>query len=250
MNSIALAILAHPDDAEFLCAGTLARLRKEKGWAIHIASMTPGDCGSAEHAPDEIARIRRGEGRAAAEAIGGTYHCVEERDLRVIYNEPALEKVVRLINAVQPQVVFTHSPDDYHLDHEQTSKLVRAATFAAPISNFLHDRHQHPPLDHIPHLFYCDPLEGKDAFGNPIPAGFRIDISSVIDDKARMLSCHESQRAWLRKHHGVDNLVDSMKEWGATQGKTCGVAFAEGFRQHLGHSYPQENILGTLLGKV
>src|SRR5437660_8294726 len=181
MSPIALAVLAHPDDAEFLCAGTLTRLRQEKGWAIHIASMTPGDCGSAEHPPDEIARIRRGEGKAAAEAIGGTYHCVEERDLRVIYNEPALEKVTRLLNAVRPEVVFTHSPDDYHLDHEQTSKIVRAATFAAPIPNFLFGRHEAPPLEAIPHLYYCDPLEGVDAFGKPIPQGFSIDITSVMD---------------------------------------------------------------------
>jgi LmbE family N-acetylglucosaminyl deacetylase len=249
MNRIALAILAHPDDAEFLCAGTLIRLRLEYGWSTHIASMTPGDCGSAEHGPDEIARIRRGEGKAAAAAVGATYHCVEERDLRVIYGEPALEKVVHLLNALRPAVVFTHSPDDYHLDHEQTSKIVRAATFAAPIPNFLHGRHINPPIDHIPHLFYCDPLEGKDAFGKPIPAGFFINISAVIDEKARMLECHESQRAWLRKHHGVDNLVDSMKEWSAAQGKTAGVPFAEGFRQHLGHSYPQNNVLLELLQK-
>jgi LmbE family N-acetylglucosaminyl deacetylase len=250
MSKVAIAILAHPDDAEFLCAGTLLRLRKEHGWTIHVASMTPGDCGSAEHSPEEIARIRRGEGKAAADAIGAIYHCIEERDLRVIYNEPALEKVVHLLNAVKPQVVFTHSPDDYHLDHEQTSKLVRAATFAAPIKNFLHGRHVNPPMDHIPHLFYCDPLEGKDAFGQPIVPAFRINITSVMDDKARMLDCHESQRAWLRKHHGVDNLVDSMKDWGAAQGKAAGVPFAEGFRQHLGHSYPQNNILAELLGKV
>ena len=147
--------------------------------------------------------------------------------------------MTHLLNAVRPQVVFTHSPDDYHLDHEQTSKIVRAATFAAPIANFLHGRHVHPPLDNIPHLFYCDPLEGKDAFGNAIAPAFRIDISSAIPDKARMLECHESQRAWLRKHHGVDNLVQTMKDWGATQGKVVGVACAEGFRQHLGHSYPR-----------
>jgi LmbE family N-acetylglucosaminyl deacetylase len=212
--------------------------------------MTAGDCGSAEHDPDEIARIRRGEGRAAAEAIGGKYHCLEERDLRVIYNETVLEKVVRLLNAVRAQVVFTHSPDDYHLDHEQTSKIVRAATFAAPIPNFLHRRHTHSPLDHIPHLYYCDPLEGKDAFGNAIAPAFRIDITGVIDEKERMLACHESQRAWLRKHHGVDNLVESMKDWGATQGKSAGVPYAEGFRQHLGHSYPQGNILEELLGRT
>jgi LmbE family N-acetylglucosaminyl deacetylase len=250
----ALAVLAHPDDAEFLCAGTLARLRKEHGWDIHIASMTPGDCGSAEHTPDEIAAIRRGEGKAAAETIGGTFHCVEERDLRVIYTEAALEKVVRLLNKVRPDVIFTHSPDDYHLDHEQTSKLVRAASFAAPIPNFLHNRvgavELDPPLDHIPHVFYCDPLEGKDAFGQPIKRLFRIDITPVIAEKSRMLECHHSQRAWLLKHHGVDELVASMTAWGATQGKEAGVPYAEGFRQHLGHSYPQDNILGKLLGVV
>src|SRR5688500_116118 len=228
MPRTAIAILAHPDDAEFLCAGTLARLKKEHGWVIHIASMTPGDCGSVEYPPEEIARIRRGEGKAAAEAVGATYHCVEERDLRVIYNEPALEKVTRLLNAVRPQVVFTHSPDDYHLDHEQTSKIVRAATFAAPIPHAPQGRHLPPPLDHIPHLFYCDPLEGNDAFGNAIRPAFRIDITPVIADKSRMLECHESQRAWLRKHHGVDNLVEEMKEWGAAQGKAAGVQYAEG----------------------
>ena len=205
---------------------------------------------SASLAAFQIARIRRGEGAAAAAAVGGTYHCAEERDLRVIYNEPALEKVTRLLNAVAPQVVFTHSPDDYHLDHEQTSKVVRAATFAAPIPNFLHGRHVHPPLDHIPHLYYCDPVEGKDAFGVPITPGFRIDISGVIEDKAKMLSCHESQRAWLRKHHGVDNLVESMKDWSASRGRDAGVAYAEGFRQHLGHSYPKDNVLAELLGRV
>ena len=252
--NVALAVLAHPDDAEFLCAGTLLRLHRQRGWAVHVATMTAGDCGSAEHPPDEIARIRRGEGKAACDAVGFTYHCLEVLDLRVNYCDEQLERVCRLLNAVRPSVVFTHSPDDYHLDHEQTSKLVRAATFAAPIGNFLHNRpgadERHPPLDHIPHRYYCDPLEGVDAFGNPIAPGFRVDVSAVIDGKAEMLACHESQRAWLRKHHGVDNLVDSMKDWGAAQGKVAGVAYAEGFRQHLGHSYPHDNVIASLLGQV
>jgi LmbE family N-acetylglucosaminyl deacetylase len=157
------------------------------------------------------------------------------------------------MNLVKPTIVFTHSPEDYHLDHEQTSKLVRAATFAAPIPNFLHrPGHQEtaPPLAKIPHLLYCDPLEGKDQFGRAIPPAFRIDISPVIDQKGVMLEKHESQRAWLRKHHGVDNLVESMRAWSASQGQVAGVAFAEGFRQHLGHSYPQNNLLAELLGTV
>ena len=43
-----VAVLAHPDDAEFLCVGTLIRLREEHGFEVHIATMTPGDCGSTE----------------------------------------------------------------------------------------------------------------------------------------------------------------------------------------------------------
>src|SRR5437660_5978666 len=87
LMAVVLSVLAHPDDAEFLCAGTLARLVREHGWQAHIASMTPGDCGSAELPPDEIARVRRAEGAAAAARIGATYHCLEERDLLIFYAE-------------------------------------------------------------------------------------------------------------------------------------------------------------------
>jgi LmbE family N-acetylglucosaminyl deacetylase len=241
-----LSVLAHPDDAEFLCAGVLARLRRELGWDIHIATMTPGDCGSAEYSAEEIARLRRAEGVAAAALLGGTYHCLEERDLLVMYAESALAKVAQLLRTVQPAIVLTHSPADYHLDHEQTSILVRAAAFAAPIPLYL--KGSVPPLAHIPHLYYCDPVEGKNALGQEIPPGFRIDISSVIETKAEMLTAHASQRNWLLKHHGMDQYVTSMKNWSAQRGRECGVPFAEGFRQHLGHSYPQDNLLGQLLG--
>src|SRR5204862_897936 len=86
-KDVVLSILAHPDDAEFLCAGTLIRLARDKGWQVHIASMTPGDCGSAELPPEEISRVRRAEGAQAAALIGASYHCLEERDLLVTYNE-------------------------------------------------------------------------------------------------------------------------------------------------------------------
>ncbi len=251
MPDTILAVLAHPDDAEFLCAGTLLRLHRERGWAVHVATMTAGDCGSADLPPDDIARVRRAEGKAACDAAGFTYHCVGLLDLRVRFRDDQLNAVTRLLNAVRPRVVLTHSPDDYHLDHEQTSTLTRAATFAAPIHNFLHrpgHAEPHPPLAAIPHLFYCDPLEGKDIYGRPVPPLFSVDVSPVIDVKAKMLEAHESQRAWLRKHHGVDNLVQSMRDWSASRGAAVGVPFAEGFRQHLGHSYPQSNLLAELLG--
>ncbi len=250
MTATVLSVLAHPDDAEILCAGALTRLVREHGWTAHIATMTPGDCGSADLPPEEISRIRRAEGAAAARHISATYHCLEERDLRVFYQESSLEKVVRLLRQVRPQVVFTHSPADYMLDHEMTSVLVRAAAFAAPIPNFLCERNPGPALEHIPHLYYCDPIEGKDPLGRDVTPGFCIDIGGVIDTKEAMLASHASQREWLLKHHGIDEYLRAMRDWSAQRGRACGVAFAEGYRQHLGHSYPQENLLGRLLGTV
>jgi LmbE family N-acetylglucosaminyl deacetylase len=250
MADVILTILAHPDDAEFLCGGTLIRLAREKGWHIHIASMTAGDCGSAQYGPEEISRIRRKEGAEAAALIGGSYHCLEEHDLLVFYNERALERVTRLLREVRPSIVITHSPSDYMPDHEMTSYLARAAAFAGPAPNFLSDRGHRPALDRIPHLYYADAVEGKDPFGREVRPGFCIDISPVIETKAQMLACHASQRDWLRKHHGMDHYLDAMRDLSAHRGKACGIAFAEGYRQHLGHSYPQDNLLGAVLGTV
>ena len=248
MAGIVLSVLAHPDDAEFLCAGALIRLVREHGWQAHVASMTPGDCGSADRPADEISAIRRREGADAAGLIGAAYHCLEERDLLVFYNERSLEKVTRLLREVRPDMVLTHSPADYMLDHEMTSTVVRAAAFGAPVPNFLAGHGHPPPLKHIPHLYYCDPIEGKDALGRDIEPGFCVDVSGVIEDKAAMLVRHASQRDWLLKHHGMDQYLQAMRDWGAKRGRRIETDYAEGYRQHLGHSYPQDNLLGRLLG--
>lgn len=248
MRDVVLSLLAHPDDAEFLCAGTLARLARERGWEVHVATMTPGDCGSAALGPEEISRVRRGEGRRAAALIDASYHCVEARDLLVFYNEEQLERVIRLFREVRPRIVITHSPADYMLDHEQTSVLARAAAFGAPIRNMCANRGHEPALEHIPHLYYADPIEGKDPLGRPVEPGFCIDITATLDVKREMLCAHASQREWLLQHHGMDEYVRAMEEWAAARGRRSGAAAAEGFRQHLGHSYPQDNLLAEVLG--
>ncbi len=248
MADVVLSVLAHPDDAEFLCAGALVRLSREHGWQVHVASMTPGDCGSVEQGAEEIALIRRQEGARAAALVGGTYHCLEERDLLLFYHERPLERITRLLRALRPRIVLTHSPADYMVDHETTSTLARAAAFGAPIPNFFAGHGHPPPMAHIPHLYYCDAIEGMDALGRPVEPAFRIDISAIVDAKAEMLAAHASQRDWLLKHHGMDQYVQSMREWCGQRGRQAGVAFAEGFRQHLGHGYPRDNLLGQLLG--
>jgi LmbE family N-acetylglucosaminyl deacetylase len=130
-------------------------------------------------------------------------------------------------------------------DHEITGELVRDACFCAPVPNW--ETPGVVPIAEVPHLYYADAIEGKDIFGNPIPAGLLVDISSVIDEKAAMLKCHASQREWLLKHHKIDQYVESMKAWSKKRGEKAGVEYAEAFRQHLGHGYPQDDVLGEML---
>ena len=247
-NQTVLSILAHPDDAEALCAGTLIRLRK-LGWEVHIATMTAGDCGSRQLPGPEIARRRKEEGRIAAESIGAVYHCLESRDLLVCYDEPHIRRTVALIRSVNPALVITHSPTDYMPDHEFTSLLARNACFAGPVPNF-ESSTVAQPTEAIPYLYYCAPVEGKGIFGEKVPSTVVIDISGVIEQKAEMLGCHVSQREWLKAQHGMDEFIESMKRWSADIGAAHGVRYAEGFRQHRGHAYPQDDLLGQTLGRV
>jgi len=69
-DKCALSIMAHPDDCEFMCAGTLALLH-QKGWKIHITTMTPGDCGSVTLSREEISAIRKKEARNSAIMLDG-----------------------------------------------------------------------------------------------------------------------------------------------------------------------------------
>jgi LmbE family N-acetylglucosaminyl deacetylase len=104
------------------------------------------------------------------------------------------------------------------------------------------------PLDYIPHLYYADPIDGRDIYGQAIRPTTLVDISHVMDIKTNMLSCHQSQREWLRQHHGMDEYILSMKRMSESRGKLAGVSYAEGFRQHLGHAFPQNNLLLEELG--
>ncbi len=148
MNKKVLAIFAHPDDAEFMCAGTLSLLKKQ-GWEIHIATMTPGDKGTAEYTREEISAIRKAEAKKAAGLIGGTYHCLEFEDLYILYNRKAINDATSLIRKVRPDIVFTASPDDYIIDHEMTSRIVQTACFACGIKNMEVQEEFYEPVPYL-----------------------------------------------------------------------------------------------------
>lgn len=242
-----VSIHAHPDDAEMLCAGTLALLAA-RGQRITIVTMTPGDKGSRELSPDEIARKRRDEGRRAAALIGAEYVCAEFRDLMIFNDDPSRRRIVELIRRLRPDIILTSSPADYLCDHEATSVLVRDACFAAPAPNY-HTLAEKPapPIDHIPHLYYMDAIGGRDRDGTPIVPHFIVDVSGTFDTKRDMLMEHESQRVWLQAHHEMDDYIVTMERWTNECGGRAGIAAGEGFRQYKGHPYPESPLLQELL---
>ena len=245
MDKRVLAILAHPDDAEIMCAGTLVLL-KEAGWEVHMATMTPGDKGSAEHTQQEISEIRMSEARNSAKIIDAPYYCVGLEDLFVLYNEESITKTTALIRKVKPTVVITASPVDYMVDHETTAKIVVTACFSAGIKNL---ETGEPPFEFTPYLYYCDAMDGMDKLGNPIDPAFYVDITTTMPVKEKMLGTHASQRNWLLKHHKMDEYILAMKRFARLRGEEAKVEYAEGFRQHLGHGFPHDNVLAESLKK-
>src|SRR6266545_2413478 len=180
-----LALMAHPDDIEFLCAGTLVLLQRA-GYTVRMATMTPGDQGSMTLARDRISRIRLAEARASAKILGAKYTCLGFRDLTIVYSESAKRRVTELIRKMKPDLLISHSPDDYMADHVETSKIAREAAFASTIPNWRAGRSR--PLAAIPAILYADPVETVDMYGRRAPAHRLVDISDVISIKERMLA--------------------------------------------------------------
>lgn len=245
----ALAVMAHPDDAEILVAGTLFHL-KSLGWELGVVTMSAGGCGSTTMSFEETSRVRYAEAKAAAEYLGAWYGCAGMMDIEIFTNAESVRKAVELMRQFDPDVVITHSPVDYMVDHEETSRIARSAAFALAIP--LYQTRQVAPAratQSTPALYYADPIEGLDPMGERIVPHFYVDITGTIEQKLEMLARHESQREWLRAHHGIDEYLEQVRRWGAKYGEECGLSYAEGFRQHLGHGYPREPVLQNILAK-
>lgn len=245
-----LALFAHPDDAEFLCAGTLFHLA-DRGARICVATMTAGDCGSAILPAAKISRIRRKEAAHAAAMLQAEYTCLGEKDLLVFYDRRTLAKVLELVRHVDPALVFTHSPTDYMVDHEITSRLCQSACFGASAPNFRTGaRPAARPVRAIPHVYYTQPFADRDILGAEILPGVFVDITSTLKRKELMLACHESQQAWLKAQQDIPQVDEPLRKMAARAGKLSGFTWAEGFRQHLGQGFPQDNLLARILGDL
>ncbi|MBI5941527.1 MAG: PIG-L family deacetylase [Caulobacterales bacterium] len=242
-----LAIHAHPDDIETLGAGTLALLA-ESGHAVTLVTLTAGEGGATDTTPDETARIRKAEAASAAAIIGACYRCGDLPDLGVFSDDASRRRVTELIRWARPDIVITSSPADYHPDHEATSQLVRDACFASSVPNYRTG--EATALEAIPHLYFMDPIGGRDREGVPVAPDFGVDIEAAFATKHAMLAAHESQVRWVARQHGVPDQVASLEKWARRRGRDFGVAMAEGFRQYRHHPYPASPLLQQLLGQA
>jgi LmbE family N-acetylglucosaminyl deacetylase len=208
--------------------------------------VTAGECGSDETDLAETARIRKAEAAAAAALIGADYACGDVPDLGVFNDDATRRRVTELVRGAAAEVVITASPVDYHPDHEAVSLLVRDACFAASVPNYRTG--PSVPLAAIPHLYFMDPIGGRDREGAKVQAHFGVDVSSAFKTKRAMLAAHASQAAWVARQHAEPDHLFSMEAWTRRRGADFGVEFAEGFRQYRNTPYPRTPKLQELIG--
>lgn len=246
MKDRVLAFGCHPDDVEFMAAGTLALLARQ-GYEIHIATMTGGEVGSPTLSREAIRQVRLRESAASAAVLAGRYHYAGGCDLEVEYNDFYRQAATRVMREVDPLIVLTNPPMDYLADHEQTSLLVRNAAYIASVP--LYDCGSGaPPTKRFPYLYYWNAIGLHDIFGRALPLHCVVDVTPVMDTKEKMLACHASQRDWLAAHNGWDSYIQTMKEMSVGEGQRVERANGEGFIQHRGNGHPADNILKEILG--
>lgn len=217
-----LTIVAHPDDADIFCGGTLAK-HTDRGDDVTIVHMTRGEYGGFDTTETAIAEIRETEARASGETLGARVEFLDFKDGRITYSLEHRLELVDTIRAYAPDVVITHYRDDMHPDHRATSRLVVDAYYMASLPLV---ETTHPPCDPENVYFVGKPTSAFE------PTVF-VDITGYEACKADAIEQHESQVEFLTEHGGIDaefdNLVDGVMAEATVLGKKTGVDSAEGF---------------------
>jgi LmbE family N-acetylglucosaminyl deacetylase len=217
-----LAVVAHPDDAELLCAGTLARA-KEDGATIGICVLCRGNKGQPDRPIRNLATLRRREMKAAATLLEAELFLAGFGDGELQDGMRQRRRLLDILRRFQPTLVLAHSPQDYHADHRAAAVLAEIATWTCASQG---SRSRLPALERAPALWWMDTI-GMHQF----TPGFYVDVSAFAPLKERMLACHQSQLA--RGHDGdFSPLLDLMRLQYQARGAQAGVTAAEAFSIH------------------
>jgi LmbE family N-acetylglucosaminyl deacetylase len=218
----AMVIMAHPDDAEFTVAGTIAKWTQAGCNAVYVL-CTSGNAGT--HEPgmtrEKIAAIREEEQRAACQVLGVKDVVFLRHDDGTL--QPTLElrrDLVRLIRYFKPEAVITEDPtalfygDDYinHPDHRAAGQAAIDAVAPAAAMPLLW------PEEGEPHRVRQMYVGGSDK------PNVWIDLSDTLEIKIEALRRHKSQM-------GEWDPSEMIRKWAAETGKQKGLAWAESFRR-------------------
>ena len=185
-NHTALILGAHPDDAEIRCGG-MAAIWRSHGWTVHFVSVTDGSAGHQSLTGQALTEKRSRESDRAASVIGAKTHCMGLPDGGL---EPTVDnrlKLVRLVRRLEPDLIVTHRPNDYHPDHRVTSQLMMDASYLLAVPSIAPDV---APMRRRPVICYC-----WDDFKDPVPfkADIAVDIDPVLPQKLEQMMAHETQ---------------------------------------------------------
>lgn len=221
----AMAIVAHPDDIEFSCVGTLSRWARA-GAAISYVLCTSGDVGIDEPGMTrtKATEIRESEQKEAARIAGASEVIfLREPDGMLQATIELRKKIVREIRRFRPEVVVTGDPtivwagDSYinHPDHRAAAMAALDATFpAAGQPNLFQELEDEGLFAHKPRKVYVTSWGDADLF---------VNIENTIDIKIAALRAHKSQmKDW--------DPEERVRQWAAERGKGKEMAYAEGFK--------------------
>ena len=222
---VALAIAAHPDDADFGCAGT-SNLWSKQGWDFYVLVCTDGSKGTddAGLTADRLVPMRQAEQRAASAASGvkDVFFLEGYTDGELDYSRELLGDVVRIIRKVKPYAVFTHDPTQIfhgnsfvnHHDHRTTGLIATDAIYPAA-----RDRWNFPEQIDEEGL---ETHKVKEIFiwGSDNPT-FTVDITDIVEEKIQALLLHTSQFG-----EGEEFMKFVRERWKGEDGR-----FTEKFRR-------------------
>jgi LmbE family N-acetylglucosaminyl deacetylase len=222
--SSALVLFAHPDDAEFMCGGTVARWAGE-GCAVHYVVCTDGSAGSNEPGADrdEVRPIREAEQRAAAEVLGvRTVTFLGELDGLLEVNPSTRKKVCREVRRRRPDVLVAPDPSRLwspdrsyvnHWDHKQAGLLALTAVMPDAPTRVMFQELEEEGLE---------PFEIPALWLSSAEPDTYVDITDTIDRKIEALAAHASEEG--------EAAAPWVRERARELGEAAGYAYAEGFR--------------------
>ncbi len=246
-----LAICAHPDDIEFLMAGTMLQLGK-RGWDLHYVNLCDGSRGSTTMDQAECAATRMEESKQACKVLDATWYPPIYADMEATYNTANLKKVSAIVRMAKPTILLTHSPIDYMEDHEISARLAVSAAFAHGMPNLVSDPAVDVYMEPVT-IYHAQPIGNTTPVGEPVHPHIFVDDTDVVDQKIEALACHASQKRWLDESQGQDSYLETARQLSRDVGAMSGrFEYAEGWRRrsHWGFCGPDDDPLVDALSDI